>query len=162
MELLQILHNSAEVGAALDRKATEALRVYDNAIGRGALELHREAVRLAPKADGTLIQQSGVEQRGVLERTVVFGARHANAVEEGTGPGGQPTLADTLGWIKRRGITPRTPGMTEESLAFLIRRKIVANGTPAQPFAGPALDVMRPRLVELMNAATRQLLRPAR
>ena len=158
MERTVLLHNSGKVAEALRRRGAAAFPVLDKALGRGALELHRDAVRRAPKADSNLVKQSGVEHRGALEKHVVFGARYAGYVERGSGPGGQPTLADMVKWIQRRGIQPRTPGMSTESLAHVIRRSIAAKGTPAQPFAGPALHAMRPRLSALVRGATRQLL----
>lgn len=158
MDRTQLLHTSTKVAESLRRRGAAALPVLDKALTRGALEVHREAVRRAPKADSTLVKQSGVEHKGVLEKHVVFHARHAVPVETGSGPGGLPTLSDMLAWIKRRGIQPRTAGMTPESLAHVIRRSIVAKGTPAQPFAGPALNAMRPRLSALVRGATRELL----
>ena len=161
IERVQLLHNSPKVAEALRRRGAAAFPVIDKALTRGALELHRDAVRRAPKADSTLVKQSGVEHRGVLEKHVIFGARHAGYVERGTGPGGLPTLADMVGWIRRKGIQPRTAGMDTESLAHVIRRSIVKRGTPAQAFAGPALNAMRPRLSALVRGATRELLERA-
>lgn len=160
MERVQLLHNSTKIAEALQRRGAAALPVLDRALTRGALELHRKAVELAPKADSNLIKQSGVEDHGLLEKHVDFNARYAGYVERGSGPGGLPTLDDMAAWIRRKGIQPRTPGMDVESLAYVIRRSIVAHGTPAQPFAGPALTAMRPRLSALVRDATRQLLEP--
>lgn len=162
MDRTQILHNSTKVAEALQRRGAAAFPVIDKALGRGALELHREAVRRAPKADSNLVKQSGVEHRGALEKHVIFGARYAGYVERGTGPGGQPTLGDILAWMRRRRIKPRAAGMTETKLAHVIRRSIAARGTPAQPFAGPALSAMRPRLSALVRGATQELLQGAR
>lgn len=158
IERVHLLHNSAKVAEALRRRGAAALPVIDRALTRGAMELHRDAVRRAPKADSALVKQSGVEHHGVLEKHVVFGARYAGYVERGTGPGGLPTLADMVAWVKRRNIQPRAPGMDVESLAYVIRRSIAHKGTPAQPFAGPALNAMRPRLSALVRGATRELL----
>lgn len=155
---VQLLHNSGKVAEALQRRGAAAFPALDRALSRGALELHRDAVRRAPKADSQLVKNSGVEHHGALEKHVVFASRYAGYVERGSGPGGQPTLADTLAWIRRRGIKPRTEGMSEEGLAHLIRRSIAARGTPAQPFAAPALAAMRPRLSALVRGATRELL----
>lgn len=162
MERVQLLHNSATVAEALRRRGAAAFPVLDRVLGRGALELHREAVKRAPKADSQLVKQSGVEHHGPLEKHVVFGAHHAGYVERGTGPGGQPTLGDMVKWIQRRGIKPRAPGMDTEGLAHVIRRSIAAQGTRAQPFAGPALNAMRPRLSALVRGATRELLEARR
>lgn len=161
MDRVQILHNSSKVAEALQRRGAAAFPVLDKALGRGALELHRDAVRRAPKADNNLIKQSGVEHHGALEKHVVFGARHAGYVERGSGPGGYPTLFDMYAWIRRKGIKPRTPGMELPRLAQVIRSSIVKKGTRAQPFAGPALHAMRPRLSALVRGATRQLLEGA-
>ena len=158
MERVQLLHNSTKVAEALARRGAAAYPVIDRALGRGALELHRDAVRRAPKADSQLVKNSGVQSAGALEKQVVFGQRYAGYVERGAGPGGLPTLADMVKWVQRRGIKPRTPGMSPERLAALIRRSIASKGTPAQPYAGPALTAMRPRLSQLVRGATRELL----
>lgn len=158
MERVQLLHNSTKVAEALARRGAAAYPVIDRALGRGALELHREAVRRAPKADSQLVKNSGVESRGALEKQVTFGQHYAGYVERGTGPGGYPTLFDMYAWIRRKGIKPRTPGMELPRLAQVIRSSIVKKGTRAQPFAGPALNAMRPRLSQLVRGATRELL----
>lgn len=158
MERIQILHNSNKVAEAIARRGTVALRLYDLALGRGARELAREAKRVMPKFRSRTVTATGVEDGGPLEKRVVFATRHARHTEAGTGPGGQPSLQEMIDWVRLKNIQPRTPGMSQRSLAALIRKRIAQRGTQAHPFAAPSLARMRPRLSELMRAATRQAL----
>lgn len=158
MERVVILHNSRKVAEAVERRGADALRRIDRAIGRGSHELGREAVRVMPKFRSQTAAATGVEHSGPLEWRVRFATRHARHTEAGTGPGGRPTLAETIDWIRLKGIQPRDPTMSREQLARVIRRSIAAKGVRAQPFAAPSLTRMRPRLSQLVRAATGEAL----
>jgi hypothetical protein len=86
------------------------------------------------------IEQSGVSASGNLQRSIyykltdnrltVYGAPYAKTAEEGRGPT-QKAGGDLRGairkWIDDKGIIP--DGITKDSLAFLISRKIHREGT---------------------------------
>lgn len=149
------------VEEALKRAPQLVLQAVDGAAGRGAQEVARKAKQLAPKADSTLTNS-------ILARRITLGswmtsanARHAGALEGGTRAGGRPPVQTLLAWIQRKSISPRTPGMSMEDLAHLIRRKIVRRGTRAQPYLRPALESMRPRIAQLLGTAVQTGLQQA-
>jgi len=86
------------------------------------------------------IEQSGISASGDLQRSIyykltdnrltVYGAPYAKTAEEGRGPT-QKAGGDLRGairkWIDDKGIIP--DGITKDSLAFLITRKIHREGT---------------------------------
>ena len=151
-----IQHNSDAVAKAIEKRGEDAIAAIDRNLGRGAMEVAREAQRTMPKFRSETVKRTGSSQKAPLEWHVVFDTRHAFYTEEGTGPGGSPPLAEMIDWIRMKGIVPRTPGMTIESLAHVIRDSITATGTEAQPFAGPALEAMRPRLIDLVRQGAMQ------
>lgn len=158
MDRLVIQHNAGNVAEAIAKAGTQAIADADQALGRGAYEVQRDAVQRMPKFRSRMATSSSVEHMGVLLWEIVFGSGHAVYMEHGTGPGGRPSLAETLDWIRLKGITPDTPGMSHTSLAFLIRRKIGREGVEAQPFAEPAMRDNRARLADLvLGAATRAM-----
>jgi hypothetical protein len=86
------------------------------------------------------IEQSGVTASGNLQRSLryevtdnrltVYGAPYAKTVEEGRGPtqkAGGDLRSQIRRWIDDKGIIP--DGITKDSLAFLISRKIHREGT---------------------------------
>jgi hypothetical protein len=86
------------------------------------------------------IEQSGVSASGNLQRSLryevtdnrltVYAAAYAGAVEEGRGPtqkAGGDLRSQIRRWIDDKGIIP--DGITKDSLAFLISRKIHREGT---------------------------------
>ena len=86
------------------------------------------------------IEQSGISASGNLQRSIyykltdnrltVYGAPYAKTAEEGRGPtqkAGGDLRAQIRRWIDDKGIIP--DGITKDSLAFLISRKIHREGT---------------------------------
>jgi hypothetical protein len=86
------------------------------------------------------IEQSGVSASGNLQRSIyykltdnrltVYGAPYAKTAEEGRGPtqkAGGDLRSQIRKWIDDKGIIP--DGITKDSLAFLITRKIHREGT---------------------------------
>lgn len=158
MDRVVIQHNAGTIAESIAKAGAAAVAAVDQALGRGAYEVQRDAVQRMPKFRSRMATSSNVEHMGPLHWEIVFGSGHAVYMEGGTGPGGRPSLAETLDWIRLKGITPNTPGMKRESLAFLIRRKIAREGVDAQPFAEPALRDNRARLADLVfGAASRAM-----
>lgn len=133
-----------------------------DALGRGATLIQREAVRRAPKADGTLARQIQRGRLGVAIFEIVSRADHGAYVERGTGiygplarriNKGMPDsgVARIAAWIARRGIVARS--VRQEDLPYVIARKIARDGTRAQPYMEPAADAMEPRVRQLVRAA---------
>jgi hypothetical protein len=86
------------------------------------------------------IEQSGISASGNLQRSLryevtdnrltVYGAPYAKTAEEGRGPtqkAGGDLRSQIRKWIDDKGIIP--DGITKDSLAFLITRKIHREGT---------------------------------
>ena len=86
------------------------------------------------------IEQSGISASGNLQRSIyykltdnrltVYGAPYAKTAEEGRGPtqkAGGDLRSQIRRWIDDKGIIP--DGITKDSLAFLISRKIHREGT---------------------------------
>jgi hypothetical protein len=86
------------------------------------------------------IEQSGISASGDLQRSIyykltdnrltVYGAPYAKTAEEGRGPtqkAGGDLRSQIRRWIDDKGIIP--DGITKDSLAFLISRKIHREGT---------------------------------
>lgn len=74
----------------------------------------------------------------------LFWDDYGDIVDEGRGRstkgGPQQTWRNRIeGWMRYKGITPRQ-GMTQETLAFLITRKINRKGYKARPWIQPAID----------------------
>lgn len=158
---IRMLHNSRKIADAIARKDLGIIQRLDAALGRGALEIAREAQQTMPKFRSETATATSAGQIGVLHWVVAFNKHYAQYTDGGSGPGGRPPLAEMLDWIRIKGITPRTPGMTRVQLAHLLRLRIVQNGVPAQPFAKPALESKRDRLTALMRAAVGEGLQQA-
>lgn len=156
-----ITHNVGDVAAAIERRGSAAVAAVDRALGRGAREVARDAQREAPKFRSQIATSAQTEHTAPLVHTVRFGARHAAYVERGTGAGGRPTLAEMLDWLRLKGITPRIPGMSQRSLAALIRKRIAQRGIKAQPFAQPALERNIPAIAQRVRAAVASSLQEA-
>lgn len=137
------------------------------ALSQAAIVVRDAASVLAPKAEGTLSRMIQRRRAAVFVQEIVASAPHARFVEKGTGtygpekrPSGLRMLPDSgvaaiALWIQRRGIVPRSPGITPEQLPWIIARKIARDGTPAQPFMEPALEKSKPLIVSLIDRASR-------
>lgn len=151
---LNLVHDATKIGEALARAPMEVSDEIDKALGRGAIELSRVAKQNAPKYRSELANAIGYERIGLLLHMVrARGKTYGPYVEDGTAGGGVVPLPEMLNWVKKKGITPRTPGMTQHSLAWLIRRSIAQHGTRANPFFQRSLEQMVPRLDQLLNEA---------
>lgn len=158
VDRIQVLHNTGKIAEAIERKGLSAVQQVDRKLGRGAHEVARTAVRIMPKFRSRTATATGVEQGGPLEWRVRFATRHARYTDAGSGPGGRPSMAEMMDWIRLKKIQPRKPGMSARTLARAIRHSIAVKGTKAQPFAQPALNRMRPRLAQLMREGVREAL----
>lgn len=154
---IAIEHNIPEIEAAM-RRAPELLMTYiDRSLGRGALEVAREAKKEAPKADSTLANSILSRKLGVADYEVAVGVQYATYVETGVkgkndGGNGHAPDWDVLDrWVKRHGITPRTPGVTHDQLVYLIAKKIYYKGIKPHPFMAPALEAKTDRLSQLVR-----------
>lgn len=67
-------------------------------------------------------------------------AKYGVFVDSGRRPGRMPPREPIRQWIRQRGIRP-SGNISEESLAFLIQRKIGVRGIPATPFLHLFYDV---------------------
>lgn len=149
---ITITHNTPEVMAKLGQMPGYVGQTVDRAMATGASHVTKSAIVKAPKADMELTKAIQQERITLLEHHIRAAKDYASYQEEGTGPGGRPSLDRMLQWIARKGITPRN-GMSVRSLAQLIRRKIARDGVPAQPYMAPALEENRSRLDGLFRAA---------
>lgn len=125
--------------AAPQRLAQE----MDLAITRIVKEMARTARRKVPKAHSTLANSIRDEKISSFEAAVVAGVNYALDVEEGTDPQGMPPVLAIFDWIRVKNIEPNDPTMDQSDLAFVIARSIAHAGTPAQPYAAPALEAHR-------------------
>lgn len=139
-------------------------RHLDQALGRGALEIAREAGRRVHKAFSTLWASIRAVQVLKLHWRVSTGTNYARAVEEGSKPGYLPNPVHLMGWIKLRGGIRF--GMTRQGSAarqaqyddlrdraWALARSIEKRGTRAHPFMKPAAEVLTPRVHVLADQA---------
>ena len=82
----------------------------------------------------------------------IYAAGYAFAVEFGRGPGKMPPINSIRAWIDAKGIEPT--GISKDSLAFLIARKIKREGTDIHKEGG-ASGV----LSDIINAQAMETLR---
>lgn len=143
-----------------DRELARAMRKAPEEVGRqlrvkferGVLETAREARKNAPKASSLLTNSIRGIMHGAFEGEVAPGVDYGPMVEDGTGPGGRPSIRTLTDWIMVRHIIPRDPMMNHIDLAYLLRRSIAMKGTPKQPYLEPAADFAESRLPELLRA----------
>lgn len=142
------------------QKAPGALRHrLKAAVSRGALELSRDARRHAPKAFTTLTNSIRSRVDGELARIVGPNVNYGTYVEQGTGPGGAPSLQTMLDWVRVKRITPNNPQHNERDLAFIIRRSIARKGTKPQKYMEPAVEAKQDRIVRLLHSAVSNALK---
>ena len=149
--------------------ARRALVAGGSALGQGAVLIQRDAVRLAPKADGTLHRNIQMGRISLIVYEIVSRSAHGAYVERGTGSYGplrrflsghmsREGIERIAAWIKRKGIRARS--VPQSALPFVIARKIAHYGTKAQPHMEPALEKNRGRIQELVRDAILRSLRP--
>lgn len=149
-----LTHDAAKVGRALAQIPGVAVTEIDKALSRGSIEVAREMGRQAPKYRSELTNSIMAERVGLLTHMVrARGKAYGPYVNDGTGEGGLVPFAEILNWVRRKGITPRKPGLTQRGLAWLIRHSIVKQGIKPNPFADRTLEAMLPRLDALLDAA---------
>jgi len=152
--VFNLTHDADKIGRALTQAEDVAVAEIDKALGRGSIEVAREMSRQAPKYRSELANSIGAERVGLLLHMVrARGKTYGPYVNDGTGAGGVMPMAEALSWVQRKGITPRTHGMSLRSLAALIRHSIAAKGIKANPFADRTLQAMLPRIDALLDAA---------
>lgn len=125
---------------ALDRAKREYPKRADGAIGRGALEISRDARRSVRKATSQLTNAILARRVRLMEWLVIAATDYARPVEEGRRPGRRPPVTAVIDWLKVKRIQPRNPNTDQTTLAFLIARKIGRDGVPAAPYMKPAFD----------------------
>lgn len=131
--------------ASADRIARTAKRNVENN-GSMAYSTLRNSINKALSANGL---------EGIIKPNVSY----ARYVEEGTRGGGYPPVQTIIDWLRVKQIQPRTPGMSEKDLAFLISRDIALNGTPAKPFMQPAFESEKAATLARLDAAIQQALK---
>lgn len=158
MDDIRVAIDSREVARAFERAPAVMVRSLRGKLSRAGMEVAREARSRAPEAFGTLRQsiRSRLRPGAALEVEVAPGVQYAAYVEEGTGRGGSPSIQGLIAWIRRKRIEPRTPGMSEEDLAYVIARAIRARGTPKQPFLEPAARAKEDRVRALIEQGVAQ------
>lgn len=149
---MKIQHNAHEVADAFKRLPESVLKEVDGALARGADEITHEARERAPKDSSALTDAIIPARISLLEHHITASKEYASFQEDGTGPGGWPSLDRIMAWMRRKGITPNT-GTNVTGLAFLIRRSIARKGVPAQPFMQPAFDAVAPTLDARIRAS---------
>lgn len=152
--------DSTEARRAFSRAPSVMVRHVERQMARGAAELAREMRARAPKAFSHLTNSINSAQVGTMHFRVAPGVRYAPFVEEGTRPGGAPSLGAMIRWLRVKRIGSAKYPQARD-LAYAIIRSIRARGTPAQPFAAPAAERMTPRLVELIDRGVDDGLRAA-
>lgn len=149
------LRGTAAAVTALARAPQRLAWHVDRALARAAAEIARQMRQDAPKAMSTLTQSIKDEHTGPLEYRVGPHVRYARFIEEGTTGGGRPPDEALRRWLRIKRIKPRTPGMSEDDLVYVIGRAIHARGTRAQPFVEPIADspFFRQRVQQLVDGA---------
>ncbi len=148
---VDIVIDDARVQKGLDRLPNAVVARVELALARGAQELAREERRLAPKAFSTLTNSIQAQRMGMLHYRVGPGVNYARPVEEGRKPGKQPGTANGLmEWVRQK---TGLQGKALERRAFVIARAIGRKGIRPQPYAKPAFEAKRSRVVELVRAA---------
>lgn len=149
---ITITHNALEVAQALGNAPAAVKDELDKAMSRGAGYITRDARENAPKADSELVNAIQPKRVALLEHLIEAAKDYASYQEDGTKPGGWPTLARMMAWVRRKGITP-IGNRSLKQTAQAIRHKIAREGVSAHPFMQPALDSNRSRLDALYRQA---------
>lgn len=159
--ILVDLRGGREAASALSRAPERVLWHVQRALARFTQEAARQMKRDAPKATSLLTNSIQARQTGPLEYSVGPTVRYARYVEDGALGGGWPPDEALRRWIRLKRIKPRTPGMNEDDLVYVIGRAIHRRGTPAQPFVEPVAEspFFRQRAQALVEAGMAAALR---
>lgn len=160
---MKIQHNAHEVADAFKRLPESVLKEVDGALGNGAARIVREARERVPRVTSELTKTIKNTRVSLLEHHITAEKEYASFVEEGTDgttksgkrkKGQVGTLTSAIrAWVKKRNIIPRTEGMSQDSLAAVIARKIAREGTEPHPFMQPAFDAVAPTLDARIRAS---------
>ena len=151
----------AELQAALEKSAAQALEVTRRQVAASGLELETEAKKNLTAVGGVDTGQARAATRyrasdGGMGAEVASPNPVAAAIEFGTAPAGAlkqhfPPPKALEGWARRH-------GMTEPGAAFLIARKIALRGIPARPWLSKAHDTIAPKFESDLKSAINKLL----
>jgi len=107
--------------------------MIEDVFNKIAQDLIDEMRNVIPKASGKTSQS--LEAKVTAKGFEIWGDKTIGALINGRKPTkdgaakGSPTVKESiLEWIKIKGITPREPNMSQETLAFLISRSIHRKG----------------------------------
>lgn len=147
-DLISMHIDSRNVMAAMLRAPRSVATHVGRKLARGALEVAREARRVAPKAFTTLAQSIRDSRVSPFEFMVAPGVNYGRMVEEETKPGKMPNPDALIPWVQR---VLGARGKEAEDKAFMIARSIARNGTKAQPYMKPTAEKMGGRVFELVD-----------
>ncbi len=148
---INIDSNASELVRAFKKAPAVMMRSIDRKLGRGALEVAREAKIKAPKARSLLTNSIRSSRVRLGEYLISAGTNYAGYVEEGTRRGGWPSKQVLAVWMSARGI--------DASLNFVIARAIYRKGTREQPYMAPALNDKTSRVMALVRQGVKDGLR---
>lgn len=152
--------NNRVVASALQKAINIMPQNIDFAVQRAADETAQKLYNSAPRgADNQLALTSREpRQEALMEWRVGPAVNYAQFVHDGTSGGGFVPFAVLFEWIKRKRIQPRDPEMSLRDLTWVIQKKILMRGSPAQPFVKTVFDSGFPaqRLNELVAKAAAQ------
>jgi|688.fasta_scaffold517093_2 HK97 gp10 family phage protein len=153
-----------ELQNAINRINTNATTVLSNELAASALAIQKNAKRNAPGNFGKLKQSINIDLSNDLFKSVFSTEGYAPYVEFGTKgnariPAGYEAFAAQFKgkkgstmkefykaielWMSRKGI--------DKKFAFVIIRKILTKGVPAQPFMLPAYEQEKPKLLRRLR-----------
>ncbi|MGI9278194.1 MAG: HK97-gp10 family putative phage morphogenesis protein [Endozoicomonas sp.] len=138
---------------ALEKAPGALFKHLKKSVSRGGSEAAREAKRRAPKAHSTLVNSIRSVRDGDLSALVAPHTDYAGFVNDGTEPGGFPSLQAIKDWLSVKNISPRNPKHDLDDLAYMVSRSIARKGTPPQPFIDDTADKIKPRVEQLMRQA---------
>lgn len=144
---------------ALQQTPEALFKQLQKMVSRGGSEAAREQKRRAPKAQSTLVNSIRSIRDEDLSAIAAPNTDYAVFVNDGTGPGGFPSLQAIKDWIRVKGISPRNAKDDLDDLAYMISRSIARKGTQAQPFVDNTAEKITPRIHRLMQQAARNSLK---
>ena len=118
------------------------------ALHQSGLAVQGEAAILAPVNTGALRQSIAtvVETRSPFPLQVTVGptVKYGRYVEFGRKPGKMPPVAALEPWVRLKAKNPM-------AVAYLIARKIAAEGVAAQPFLSPGAKKAMPKVKTILS-----------